>query len=177
MKKSALFIAAVLVAGAPVAPSNAADDSQLCRQSTDAGIAACERAIASHKLKGRNLAFIYLNRGQTYYERNDYDRAIADFTRAIEVDPTYPMGYNNRANSWHIKGDEDRAIASYDQTIRLDPNYTAAFTGRGLAYEKKGNIEQARRDYNAALAVPQKYDDGKWAHETATTRLKALDEK
>src|SRR5216684_3361811 len=141
--RAAIKIAVLLaVAGLPTR-SIAADDSQLCRGSSDAGIAACNRAIASGQYKGRNLGFIYLNRGQTYYDRSDYDRAAADFARAI----------------------------------RLDPNYTAAYTGRGLIYERKGNIEQARRDYNAALAVPQKYDDGKWAHDTARRHLDELASK
>jgi len=174
MKTATVLIAVLLaVAGLPTR-SIAADDSQLCRGSSDAGIAACNRAIASGQYKGRNLGFIYLNRGQTYYDRSDYDRAAADFTRAIEVDPNYPMGYGNRANAYAMKGEDDRAIASYDQAIRLDPNYTAAYTGRGLIYERKGNIEQARRDYNAALAVPKKYDDGKWAHDTARRHLDEL---
>ncbi len=177
MRTRTVLIAVLLaVAGLPTR-SIAADDSQLCRGSSDAGIAACNRAIASGQYKGRNLGFIYLNRGQTYYDRSDYDRAAADFTRAIEVDPNYPMGYGNRANAYAMKGEDDRAIASYDQAIRLDPNYTAAYTGRGLIYERKGNIEQARRDYNAALAVPKKYDDGKWAHDTARRHLDELASK
>jgi Tfp pilus assembly protein PilF len=174
-KLAGLAVATLIAAG--LAPAIAADDSQLCRQSSDDGIAACNRALASGRYKGRDLGFIYLNRGQTYYERKDDDHAIEDFTKAIEIDPTYPMGYTNRANAWMRKGDNDRAIASYDQAIRLDPNYTAAYTGRGLIYERKGDITQARRDFNAALAVPQKYDDGKWAHETARKRLDALAEK
>src|SRR5690348_7581612 len=82
MKPFAYLIAALMIVAGPATPSVAADDSKLCRESTDAGIAACNRAIASRRYKGRDLGFIYLNRGQTYYERKDFDRAIADFTRA-----------------------------------------------------------------------------------------------
>jgi tetratricopeptide (TPR) repeat protein len=82
--------------------------------------------------------------------------------------------YNNRGDSFKDKGDNDRAIADYSTAIRLDPAYPAAYTNRGLAYEKKGDREHARADFNAALAVPQKYDTGKWAHDTARERLAAL---
>ena len=69
---------------------------------------------------GRNLGFIYLNRGQTYYERKDYERAAADYTRAIEVDPNYPMGYGNRANAYAMKGEWLRSklgLADRAQTL------------------------------------------------------------
>jgi Tfp pilus assembly protein PilF len=45
-----------------------------------------------------------------------------------------------------------------------------------LAYEGKGDVEKAKTDYRKALAVAPKYDDGQWAHETASARLKALGE-
>src|SRR5262249_13865389 len=52
--------------------------------------------------------------------------------------------------------------------------YTAAYTNRALAYERKGDRDRARTEFEAALAVPQKYNNGKWAHDTARERLAAL---
>src|SRR5262245_65911872 len=60
--------------------------------------------------------------------------------------------------------------------LQIDPSYVGALTNRGLAYEAMGDKARARADFTAALALPQKYDTGKWAHDTARVRLAVLPE-
>ena len=38
----------------------------------------------------------YCNRGYAYGKKGDYNRAIADYTQAIELNPNYVEAYNNR---------------------------------------------------------------------------------
>ncbi len=38
----------------------------------------------------------YLNRGNAYSKKGQYDHAISDFTKAIEINPRYALAYNNR---------------------------------------------------------------------------------
>lgn len=52
---------------------------------------------------------------------NDADRAIADYTAAIRLDPKYANAYFNRGNGYNSKNDTARAIADYTEVIRLDP--------------------------------------------------------
>jgi len=40
-----------------------------------------------------NSAQAYYNRGNTWYEKGDYDRAISDYNKAIELNPTYADAY------------------------------------------------------------------------------------
>ena len=58
-----------------LAPS---EDVSKCSILGDEGIAACSRAIASGSHKGHDLAKLYQTRGMLYWDRKDYDRAIAD---------------------------------------------------------------------------------------------------
>jgi tetratricopeptide (TPR) repeat protein len=63
-----------------------ADAKQDCANlSGDAAIAACDQAIRQNP---RN-AEAYYNRGVEYHDKGDRDRAIADFTKAIEINPKY----------------------------------------------------------------------------------------
>ena len=90
MLRKLLFCLAMLVVAGPAA----ADDAMLCsRETGDVAIAACTRAINSGA--GRP-SINYNNRGEAYRGKGDMDRAIADFTEAIRLDPKYAIAYINR---------------------------------------------------------------------------------
>ena len=74
--------------------------------------------------------------------------AIADYTKVIEIDPSYPLAYNNRSTAYTDKGDYDRAIADLTKAIEIDPKSVYGQHNRGLAYHKKGA-------YDLAIALPQ----------------------
>lgn len=65
-----------------------AEDSDACfRESGDVAIAACSRIIDSRKSNRANRVEAYASRGQEWYAKHDYDKAIADFNRAIDLNP------------------------------------------------------------------------------------------
>jgi tetratricopeptide (TPR) repeat protein len=101
------------------------------------------------------LAEAYLNRGVAYGNRGNYDKDIADQTRAIELDPQLALAYNARGAAYAARGDLDRAVADYDQAIELKPDFGYAYYGRGLAYFAKGNQTGALNDFRrAASQIP-----------------------
>jgi tetratricopeptide (TPR) repeat protein len=63
------------------------------------------------------------NRGNGYYAKGEHDRAIADFDKAIGIDPAQATAFYNRGNAYYAKGDRDRAIADYDRAILLNPRF------------------------------------------------------
>ncbi len=155
-----------------VAPSAWAGDFEDCRDMSGApAIAACDRAINSGTFSGTGLAELYTNRGQEFYLANDNDRALADFSRGIAADPSYPLLFGNRGNVYHRKNALPEALADYSEAIRLDPQFTAAYTSRGRIHRKMGDEQSARRDFETALSLPQKYGNGPWAHDTARKML------
>jgi tetratricopeptide (TPR) repeat protein len=81
----------------------------------------------------------YNSRGNAYSDEGDYDRAIADCSRAITLNPNDAAAYNNRGAAYKDKGDCNRAIADYSQAIALNPDYAAAYFNRGIAYYNKKN--------------------------------------
>jgi tetratricopeptide (TPR) repeat protein len=60
----------------------------------------------------------------------DYDRAIADFTRAIEIDPKRTDAHVHRGFAYDALGREEDAIADFRRALALDPNDEIA--NRGL---------------------------------------------
>jgi len=96
--------------------------------------------------KSPSSADDYLMRGETLSGNQQYDRAIADYTTAIEMKPDYAEAYNDRGFAYYLKGDFERAISDYTRAIELRPNYPKAYNSRGVAYMQGG--------YGAAKSVP-----------------------
>ena len=85
-----------------------------------------------------------------------YDQAIADYTKSIEIDPKHPnihYAYNNRGLAYMHKGQDDQAIADYNFAIELNPKYAEAYLNRGLAYESIKNIRMACYDWKRACEL------------------------
>jgi tetratricopeptide (TPR) repeat protein len=170
--KIALATLAALGLGTAAA---AGQDTEVCRSGAGNWIEACGRVITSPRSTREQVGEAYIARGQHYYEKKDYDRAIEDFNRAIPLKPKWlQLAYGNRGNAYFLKDEDDKAIDSYDKAIAIDPKYASAYTSRGLLYEKAGAIERAKSDYESALASDTVFEDNKWAHETARQHLDAL---
>jgi tetratricopeptide (TPR) repeat protein len=124
-----------------------ADDLDTCQKTPgDAAIAACTRAIASGAYTGHALSALYDNRGIRYAKKGEADRAIADYSEAIRLDPRNATAYYNRGKVWRAKGDYDRAIADAGEAIKLTPNDADAWNNRCYARAL------ANRELPAALA-------------------------
>ena len=85
------------------------------------------------------------------YEKNDNDRAIADYSDAIKLNPKYANAYVGRGSAWYAKKDYDRAIADYDEAIRIDPNNGLSYLDRGFAWSAKKDFDRAIADYDEAI--------------------------
>lgn len=102
--------------------------------------------------------------GQSHYDqafahqsRGELERAIAEYSEAIQLDPKYAAAWYNRGGAYKAKGDLDRAIADYDKSLLIEQN-AAGFNDRGLAYAGKGDLDRAIVDYSEAIRIDGKYD-------------------
>jgi tetratricopeptide (TPR) repeat protein len=66
-------------------------------------------------------AKFYNNRGIAYGEKGQYDQAISDFNKAIEINPRYNKAYNNRGIVYRLKGQYDQAISDFNKAIEINP--------------------------------------------------------
>jgi tetratricopeptide (TPR) repeat protein len=135
-----------------------AQDSQTCANSSgDAGIAICTREITSGKYTGPNLARRYYNRGVSYAAKEDSDRAIADYSEAIRLDPTLYPPLINRGLIYFDKDDYGRAITDFSAAIRLSPKQALGFFNRGYVYAVQGNTDHAIPDLSEAIRLDSSY--------------------
>ena len=95
----------------------------------------------------------YNNRGIDYGEKGEYDLAIEDFTKAIELKPDYEIAYNNRGAVYRAKGEHDLAIKDCNEAIQLKQDYAEPYSNRGAAYRNKGDYDCAIKDYDMAIKL------------------------
>ncbi|MEQ1754729.1 MAG: tetratricopeptide repeat protein [Micropepsaceae bacterium] len=116
-------------------------------------MAGCTAVIQSEGETGETLAEAFQNRCWLYEQKEEFDAAVRDCDRAIELKPDYSDAYFSRAKIYFHKHDYDQAIADFDQTIRLEPKAIGAITLRGMAHANKGDYDRAIADYTRALQL------------------------
>ncbi len=102
--------------------------------------------------------------GEAAARKGDYDKAIENFSKAIELDPRNTdrmnaYSYLERGDAYYQKGSYDQAIADYNKLIEFDPKFQGAYHFRGKAYQKKGNLDRAMADFNKAIELDPNYFD------------------
>jgi len=155
--KRPLVVALVLALSATGAWADRYSD---CDQSADPDrrIRGCTQVIErGERESSETRSFAYTNRGNAYDDKGEVDRAIADYTKAIALDPNYAFAYNNRGLTYEKKGEIDRAIADYTKAIALDPKNAIAYTNRGAAYYSKGALDRAIADFDEAIKLNPNY--------------------
>ena len=80
----------------------------------------------------------YSNRGLSYLNLEQYERAIVDFDRAIALDPSFAPAYTNKGNALSHYGRFEEGIDNYTESLKLDGNSVCALTNRGVAFIELG---------------------------------------
>jgi tetratricopeptide (TPR) repeat protein len=103
-------------------------------------------------------------RAVAYREKGETEKALADYTRMIALDPKQADGWNSRGNLYHELGEYDKAIADYTQCIPLSPaNYGTYWSNRGISYYEKGDLEAALADLTKSIECWAEPESTSWA--------------
>jgi len=102
-----------------------------------------------------SLAFV--NRGVARHQMGDYDGAILDFSKAIELDSTSALAFNNRGLSRVKLGEFEGATTDFSKAIELDPSVAGIYFNRGIAYIHGKDFLRAIEDFTMAAKLDESY--------------------
>jgi tetratricopeptide (TPR) repeat protein len=151
-----IAVIVVLLAAGMTTPVRAADIWSDCKEAQDPerGIRSCTQILArGSAVPQRDRAMAHFNRGNAWAAKRDFDRGIADYDTALQLNPLLVDAYYNRGNLWFYKNDMNRAIADYDAALSLNPNYASVYQNRGSIQLSKGELDRAMADLDAALRL------------------------
>ena len=103
----------------------------------------------------------YYNRGVIYYQTEEYEKAIADLTRVIAVEPEFTAAYYALGNSHYGLSNQEEAQKSYQlaESIKtnLNPNDEHGYYMKAIAAKNQG--QSARKYFSqAAIACKKSYN-------------------
>lgn len=101
--------------------------------------------------KDANNATNYINRGRSRTSKGDFDGAIMDFTKAINMNAEQGVhdadAYNGRGKAYHRKNQLIDAQRDFNQAIQVDAKFGPAYRNRGenlrkLALDKSQSVPE-----------------------------------
>lgn len=116
-----LAIATFLVVQSVAAVASDWDD---CRsEESQLAVSGCSAVIDGARdtgVENSGLAKAYVLRGQARVALQDYDPAVSDFGKAIELEPLNADAYFERGLAYKARGDYESAIRDFDTAAKLN---------------------------------------------------------
>ena len=106
-------------------------------------------------------AAAFSRRGAAAAGRHDYDHALADLSRACELEPGNPDYRYQRAMVYWETKQNGAAMADLDQALKLKPDDLAALVARAQLRTMSKDLAGTRQDLDAADGIAAKEADSR----------------
>jgi tetratricopeptide (TPR) repeat protein len=81
------------------------------------------------------------------------DEAIAEYQKALELDPKFSDALHGLAQAYYAKNDFDNSIAMAQKILELDPDDILAWTTISRCYQRQGMVPEAEQAGNKARVL------------------------
>jgi len=109
-------------------------------------------------IKKNPKSFVLYNLfGAVLSNQKNFDKAVINYKKSIEINPDYAEGHNNLGSALYKLGKFNEAIDSYQRALKIKPNFTEAYNNLGLAFEDLGKFNEAIDSYQRAIKINPEY--------------------
>ena len=124
--------------------------------------------------------FFYALRAAIHTERKEFNLAVDDWNKIVELEPDNAASYIGRARLWLVQREWDKAINDLTRAIQVDPKDAYCYSVRGHAQVSKHDYDKAIADYDEAIRLDpddaEFYYDRAWAWQQKGEIARALDD-
>ena len=96
---------------------------------------------------------IYVNRGAAYQKLLQYDAALSDYSKAIQLNDNNPNVFLYRGYLYYQTNEYDEALKDFDIVIEIDPENPFAYYNRGMIHFKQAQDVEACDDFHKACEL------------------------
>jgi len=107
-------------------------------------------------MKRPEHAYAYYCRGNAYLNLSHNAEAVADCSKAIELDPKEERAFNSRGTAYYRLGHPDKALDDFSEAIKLDPKDAYAWSNRGVVYTRLNQPGKALPAFSRAIELDPK---------------------
>jgi|ERR1035437_1608317 tetratricopeptide (TPR) repeat protein len=100
-----------------------------------------------------NNFLLWLSRGDSYHKLSDYQNALNDYLKAVDVNPSMSLPYVDVAICFSFMGEHDKAHKYIDQAILLDNKSHLPMGKKAEIFENQGKIAEALEQYKKTLEI------------------------
>ena len=100
---------------------------------------------------------LLFNRGTVLKDMKRHQEALADFDKALALQPDFVLALNNRGTSLRELEHFDEALASFDKALALQPGDPGLLLNRSLALLGLGRFEEALASFDRVLVLAPDY--------------------
>ncbi len=118
------------------------------------GIVKTEFKIDGNNPDTNSLTTMFDETGKSFYY--DYNGALEDYNKAIELNSTYADTYIMRGKLFTELRKNDKALSDYSTAIRLDSNYFNSYFERAMLYKDMNDIDKSLADFDKAIELNSK---------------------
>ena len=95
----------------------------------------------------------YNNRGLIYFQSGQGEKALADYNKALQLNPELDSAYNNRANYYASSGKLAEALTDYEMALDLNPGNTRTWINQAITFRELGLCDLALENLDMALML------------------------
>jgi len=96
---------------------------------------------------------LYVQRGDLYFNRHEFEKAVVDYSEAIKLDDNADEAYFGRGMALGRQGLIQQGINDLSTYIKRHPYNSRAYTKRGVRYIWLGNLPAAKEDMLEAISL------------------------
>ncbi len=98
-------------------------------------------------------AKVYYEIALAWWTEGDLSKAIAEYSRAISLDPKIALYVQSRGNVYFQMRNLESALSDFETAIRLSPELSTAYIYRAEVFRAKGDFDAAIADLTKAIKI------------------------
>ena len=118
------------------------------------------RQMAEKYPREKEIVYIL---GSISYGMGDFDKAIKEYNKVLELDPNHGLTHNQLGYTYLDRGDFSKALEHFKKYVSINPGEVNPLDSLADAYFQMGKLDEAIAMYKDAVVIRSDFDSANFA--------------